>query len=259
VYVGNTANTQFKIDIIGYDTGVGSSSDVSDNNFTVLRPTPTPTHTPTPTPTSTSSTSDIIFADSFESGNLSAWSTSSTDAGDLSVSAAAAMLGSLGMQAVIDDENVLSVTSDQPNAESHYLARFYFDPNSISMASGNSHIILRGYGGSSTVALRVEFGYGASGYQLRAGVINDASTWTETAWFPLTDAPHSIQLDWRGASSAGMNNGGLVLWIDGVQKQVLTGIDNDTRRMQRVLLGALASIDSGTRGTYYFDAFESER
>ena len=56
-----------------------------------------------------------------------------------------------------------------------------------------------------------------------------------------------------------MNNGGLVLWIDGVQKQTLTGIDNDTRRMERVLLGALASIDTGTRGTYSFDAFASER
>jgi hypothetical protein len=48
VFVGNTTNTQFKIYIIGYDTGVGSISDVSDNDFTVLQPTPSPTHTATP-------------------------------------------------------------------------------------------------------------------------------------------------------------------------------------------------------------------
>jgi hypothetical protein len=53
VFVGNTINTQFKIYIIGYDTGVGSISDTSDNNFTVLQPTPTPTYTPTPTATRT--------------------------------------------------------------------------------------------------------------------------------------------------------------------------------------------------------------
>jgi hypothetical protein len=53
VYVGNTINTQFKIYIIGYDTGVGSISDTSDNNFTVLQPTPTPTYTATPTNTPT--------------------------------------------------------------------------------------------------------------------------------------------------------------------------------------------------------------
>jgi len=53
VFVGNTINTQFKIYIIGYDTGVGSITDTSDNNFTVLQPTPTPTYTSTPTATQT--------------------------------------------------------------------------------------------------------------------------------------------------------------------------------------------------------------
>jgi hypothetical protein len=56
----------------------------------------------------------------------------------------------------------------------------------------------------------------------------------------------------RSSRPAGANNGGLVLSIDGVQSQLLSGID-------RVLLGALAGIDTGTRGTYYFDAIESQR
>jgi hypothetical protein len=36
VFVGNTTNTQFTIEIIGYDTGVGSTIDYSDAPFTVL-------------------------------------------------------------------------------------------------------------------------------------------------------------------------------------------------------------------------------
>jgi hypothetical protein len=75
----------------------------------------------------------------------------------------------------------------------------------------------------------------------------------------LSDIPHSIELDWRAATAPGANDGGLTLWIDGVERQALTGIDNDTRRIDRVLLGALAGIDTGTRGTYFFDAFESRR
>ncbi|PWU24168.1 hypothetical protein C5B42_00520 [Candidatus Cerribacteria bacterium 'Amazon FNV 2010 28 9'] len=51
VNVGNTTNTQFKIYVIGYETGVGSADDYSDNYFTVLQPTPAPTPTPIPTPT----------------------------------------------------------------------------------------------------------------------------------------------------------------------------------------------------------------
>jgi len=50
VFVGNTTNTQFTIEIIGYETGVGSVTDESDAPFTVL-PGQIPTSTPTPIPT----------------------------------------------------------------------------------------------------------------------------------------------------------------------------------------------------------------
>ena len=45
--------------------------------------------------------------------------------------------------------------------------------------------------------------------------------------------------------------------INGAQQASLTGIDNDTRRVDRARLGALSGIDAGTSGVYYFDAFES--
>ncbi|HSL29655.1 MAG TPA: hypothetical protein VK900_10680, partial [Anaerolineales bacterium] len=59
--------------------------------------------------------------------------------------------------------------------------------------------------------------------------------------------------------AAGASNGGLTIWIDESPRSSLTTIDNDTRRIDRVRLGAVAGIDDGTRGTYYFDAFESRR
>jgi hypothetical protein len=84
--------------------------------------TPTPTSSPTAVP-------DLIFADGFESGNLSSWSGSTTDAGDLRVSPGAALTGAYGLQAGIDDNNSIYVTDDSPNAEARYRARFRFDPN----------------------------------------------------------------------------------------------------------------------------------
>jgi hypothetical protein len=66
-------------------------------------------------------------------------------------------------------------------------------------------------------------------------------------------------LDWRASTAAGANNGGLTFWIDGVQQANLTGVDNDTRRIDRVRLGAVSGLDSGTLGTDYFDVFESRR
>jgi hypothetical protein len=200
----------------------------------------------------------LIFADGFEAGNLSAWTSSSIDAGDLSVSPAAALTGSQGLQALIDDTNAIYVTDDRPNAEPRYRARFYFDLNSLTMANGDAHIIFRGYSGS-TIVLRVEFGFSAGTYQLRAALLNDGTGWMESTWFTLADAPLAIELDWRAASAVGANDGGLTLWIDGTQQANLIGIDNDTRRMDRIWLGAAAAIDAGTSGTYFFDTFESRR
>ncbi|HXQ32466.1 MAG TPA: hypothetical protein VN843_00455, partial [Anaerolineales bacterium] len=137
--------------------------------------------------------------------------------------------------------------------------RFYFDPNSIPMASNDAHFIFKGFVGTSTEVLRMEFRNSSGTYQIRASLLDDGTTWISTNWFTLSDAPHSIELDWRAATAAGANNGGLTLWIDGVQQQDLTGVDNDTRRMDRARLGALTGLDAGTSGTYYFDAFVSRR
>ena len=223
-------------------------------------PTPTPTSTPSPTPTFTPTPlPTLIWADSFESGNLSAWTSSVTDGGDLSVSAAAAITGSWGLQALLDDNVAIYVTDDRPLAETLYRASFYFDPNSITMTSGNAHYIFYGYTGTSTVVLRVEFLYNAGSYQIRANVRDDGNVWTNTAWVTISDTLHRIEFDWRAATSAGANNGGLTLWIDGSQQSNLTTLDNDTRRIDRVRLGPVGGIDTGTRGTYYFDGFESYR
>jgi len=226
-------------------------------------PVPTATRTPTPgqtaTKTPTPGSSDLIFADSFESGNLSAWSSSVTDGGDLGVSTAASLVGGNGLQALMDDNNSIYVTDDTPNAEPRYRARFYFDPNSISMSDGDTHFIFNGFEGTSAAVTRVDFRQSSGAYQLRARLLDDSSNWTDTNWFTISDASHFIELDWMAATAAGTNNGGLTLWIDGTQQADLSGVDNDSWRIDRVRLGAVSGIDSGTRGAYYFDAFESRR
>jgi hypothetical protein len=204
---------------------------------------------------------DVIFADSFEADDctLSPWSACVHDNFDLSFNAPALASGNQSMTILMDDNNALHVTSDHPNAEPRYRARFYFDPNSIPMASGNAHFIFYGYNGASKAVVRVEFRNSSGNYQLRTALLTDSSSWNNSSWFTISDALHSIELDWRASTGAGANNGGLTLWIDGSQKADLTSVDNDTWRIDRIRLGAIAGIDNGTRGTYYFDAFESRR
>jgi len=217
------------------------------------------TQTVTITPSIPPGSPDLIFSDSFESGNFSAWSANVNDGGDVSVNPAAALVGGNGLRAVVDDGNSIYVTDDRPNAEPRFRARFYFDPNSISMANGDAYFILNGFIGTSTAVMRLEFSRSSTAYQLRGTVLNDASTWVNTGSFTISDAPHFIELDWRASTAVGANNGGLTLWIDGVKQTDLTGVDNDTRRIDRIRFGAVTGMDAGTRGTYYLDAFESRR
>jgi hypothetical protein len=225
--------------------------------------TPTATQTSTATPTATATQtpdgSDLIFEDGFESGNLSAWTSSAINGGDLSVSPSAALVGAQGLQALINDANAIQVTDDSPNAEPRYRVRFYFDPNSIPMASGDAHFIFKGFMGTSTEVLRVEFRQSSGLYQIRTGAFQNDSSWFYSDWYTISNGPHSIELDWIAAITSGPSNGSLTLWIDGIGKVTLAGVDNSGKRIDRIRLGALTGIDAGTRGTYYFDAFESRR
>ena len=238
--------------------------------FTEVGPTSTPTWTGTATmiptlthtltPSATPGVNDLIFADGFESGNLAAWSSSIVDGGDLSAGPSAALIGSQGLQAVIDDNNPLVVIDESPALETRYRVRFYFDPNSIPMAIGDGHLIFLGSSGGGTVQhLQLELRFQSIGYEVRALLMNDVKTMIATSWLPLSDAPHALELDWRASTAAGANNGSLTFWIDGVQQANLTGVDNDTRRIDQARLGAVSGVDSSTRGTYFFDAFESRR
>lgn len=202
-----------------------------------------------------------VFTDGFESGQLLSWSFSSADNGNLSVSAQAALVGDLGLRAVINDNNPLYVTDDWPDNETFYWAQFYFDPNSISMGNGNEHRIFIGsdIAPITTNILQVEFRFFSGAYQLRTQVLDDASVWTSTNWFAISDAPHVVNFEWQAASGAGANDGRLVFWIDGIQQASLSGINNDTWQMDKAKLGAVSGIDSGTRGTEYFDGFQSWR
>jgi len=163
------------------------------------------------------------------------------------------------MQALIDDNTAIYVTDDLPNAEARYRVRFGFDPNGIVMANNDTHIVFEGYSGTSTAVLRVELRRSSGNYQVRVGILNDATTWTSSSWFTITDASHWIELDWKAATAVGTNNGYVTLWLDGTQQAQLNTLDNDTRRIDRVRLGAVTGIDTGTRGTYFFDEFVSRR
>ena len=175
----------------------------------------------------------------------------------MTANSSAALGGGFGLQAIVDDTAPRYVSDWSPVSLRSYASRFYFDPNSISMASGNSHVLFRALDFAARTAFQIELRSYQGEYQIRAYAPWDSGGSTSTPWLRIHDDLHSIEAIWQASSAEGAMDGALALWLDGELAASGSGIDNDTRRVDKVDLGAVAGLDSGTSGAYYFDAFAS--
>ena len=206
--------------------------------------------------------SDTIFADGFEAGDLSAWTGGSIDGGDLRASTAAALNGTYGLEAVVNDTQALYVRDNTPADEPRYRARFAFDPNGFDPgeAAGAFRSVL--FIGLEEAPVRrlvqIVLKRQAGEYSLLARVTLDDGSFADTPFVPITDGPHVVELDWRKATAPGANDGWFQLWVDGAAAGALGGLDNDAHALDFVRLGAMA-VKAGAAGTMYFDRFASRR
>ena len=172
------------------------------------------------------------------------------------MSSSAAMIGSFGLRAVINSNDPIYVQDDTPNNERHYRASFYFDPNSLSMRNGDYFTLIRGAGLSTVFQLNLSFIGGV--YRLTISTLDDANIW-HSGEFVINDIPHFIEIDWRAASSDGANDGYVILSGDAIQQVIIPALNNDTLMINDIRLGAVAGIRKNTRGSIYFDEFQSYR
>jgi hypothetical protein len=212
---------------------------------------------------------DLIFQDGFESGSTAAWSLTVDDGGDLSVTPAAALAGSLqGLQAVVNDTAGMYVEDLSPTNETRYRARFYFDTNSYDPGESLSHfrtrlfvmfddagtrrlsaIVLKRQGGSYSVLQRCRLDDNS---QAQANNGNNG-------FIPISSGLHEIAVEWRRATGPASNDGFCQLTIDdGAATATLPAIQNNVSLLGIVRLGT-QNVKAGASGTPYFDEFVSKR
>lgn len=200
----------------------------------------------------------VIIDIDHESGDLTEYTSTVTDSGDLSVAAGAALAGSsYGLQCVIDDTTAIygQFRLGSENTSGVVRARFYIDPNGLTFDNDDYVIVLYLLNGSAAQIARVYLYYTTvGGYQIYASVTNDAAVATNTSSYAITDVPHYIEIKLVRATGESTNDGSLQLWIDGVDKETVSGVDNYTRfaAFEYADIGA-RFIDAGTSGTLYID------
>ncbi len=205
---------------------------------------------------------DLIFQDGFESGGLARWSSVSTGAGNLLVGGPGALAGtSAGMIAFVTDTTPLFVQDDTPEAENRYRARFYFDPNGFDPGVADGHLRVRlmiafdDLGQRLATIVLKKLG---GAYSVEGRVRRDDGSRADTGFFGVTDGPHFIEFDWQRSSAPGASDGLFTLRIDDAVVSTLNNLDNDTRPVESVRMGAL-SVKTGASGILFFDQFESRR
>ena len=151
-----------------------------------------------------------LFMDGFESNGMSAWSSSQTDNGDLSVSATAALSGTYGLKANVNDGNEIDVGETISLTLKHYVLRFMFDPNSQTMAASDRYTIFQGVNSSGTAVLELEHSYSNGMHRYDVRMRRDTGAWYTSGDNGASDAPHTYQIEWTAATSAGAKSAAIV-------------------------------------------------
>lgn len=112
---------------------------------------------------------------------------------------------------------------------------------------------------SGSAIFRTELIYENGLYKLRPRIMKDNSSVVTGSKYTISNDWHVIELEWQGASAPAANDGFLSFWIDGVLMGTISGVDNDTHRLDQARLGATSGLDAGTLGSMFFDQFESRR
>ena len=198
-----------------------------------------------------------IFADSFASGDTTAWSSTT---GAVSVIGGAAMDGDgNGMAADITGGTDGFVTDDTPDAEISYHARFYFNPNSALSSNNQPITLLDGQDAGSNSIFRVEYRRrNAQGgtYQVR-GVVQTAGGEENTGWVNINDnSANAVEIAWESGTNAGFS-----LYVHGGLQATLTGLDTSANFLDTVHLGPSggSGLNVSASGPVYLDAFVSTR
>ncbi len=203
---------------------------------------------PVSTTTLTISASDVVFADGFESGNLSAWTGVNGGRARIAATTWAALHGSYGLRARLNGNSPSYVKDASPVDEPEAHARFWFDPNGTT-TNGLTTTIMSGLTSNGGAIFRVQYRTSAGDQQVRGLVLRSGGRST-TAWQTISNAPHAIEMAWASASSASFS-----LYVDDTLSQTLTALNTSAWHLQQIRLGPSAGLSAGMQGVLRFDDY----
>jgi hypothetical protein len=199
----------------------------------------------------------VIIDIDHENNDLSEYTATVTDGGDMSVTAAAALVGtSYGLQAVINDTN--SMYGQVSITNSNIIrTRFYLDLNTLAMTD-KTFGILSCLRGDATVVFYLCVNENSGTFYLGSVLYNDAGG-ASTVYGAVSSGVHYVEIKLTRATDDVSANGRVDWWIDNVAQTTIINVDNYHRWNgdlvdMRIGVGTPpATLFSGISGTIYLD------
>ncbi|GAA5035465.1 hypothetical protein GCM10023258_37340 [Terrabacter aeriphilus] len=207
---------------------------------------------------------NAIFSDTFDSGNLLAWTARTGAVSATALAGIPAGGGNVGLAATLPGGGGNApayVTDDTPLNETGYHAQFSFNPNTLSTGTGLTTWVTVFEGRTSTgQAFAVQFhrvGTSATAAQLRIVMNrNLVGLTTPTTPYTLSPGAHTLRVDWTQGTQ-----GSFRLLVDSAVKASVGGNNTGAgMQVQSARLGITAGTTASTMaGTAWFDTFVSTR
>jgi hypothetical protein len=195
-----------------------------------------------------------LFSVDFENGNLfdlaKGFDVVSVNGGTLAVNTTSKYEGTYGLScSPINGYRSGGAKIIHDPASGKFRQRFYLNPNSISIGTGNYLCIGRNYHYDlSQQMYTILLTYTGSSYAIEIGIADNtfsAVTWSSD--YNITNAWHYIETYWQKGTP-----GSFQLWIDGVSKATITATNN-LCWITTPGLGQLRSGSFSMSGSMYFD------
>lgn len=160
-----------------------------------------------------------------------------------------------------------SVEDRSPTDETRYVARFYANLDSMSLPGSDQFDHFFGSNDAGQVQFRVVLRHNTAPDENRLFVEarEDSGSFVSTEGVNEMMIPsgwHAIEVDWTAASTAGANDGAVVVCVDDdgsrLSCEQLGSLDNDLGQVDFVRWGA-QGVDATTTGSLDMDDFDSRR
>ena len=197
--------------------------------------------------------STILFEDDFETGDFSLWTRFNDGNGYLYPCMDASINGIWGACVDRGTDKRKQLIDETPVNQTAYNVRFNIDINSLSMAAGSRFRFVQVKMGADRPFFIV-LKYQGGQYLIQLNTLVDDLTKVKTGWYPLSNTPHTLEINFVAATGVGNNDGSAALYLDDALLETLAALDNDTIFVDTFKIGFTSRLDGKPiSGIFYLD------